>query len=122
MQGIETVSSTSLKISLNETDTTAFKSLINETTNNNDDPKDFNIEKIISSIYEIKSDSDYYKLKESVVSTNNQEYIYLFAQGILDIFFEEQHFNNFISNNGITISQKNIIYDETLNLLLVSII
>jgi len=118
MQNFENVSSTSLKISPNKFDTITFKSSINDTTNNDDDdPKNFNIEKIISSIYEIKSDSDYYKLKESVVLTNNPEYIYLFAQGILDIFFEEQHFNN-VSNNGITISQKNIIYDETLNLLL----
>jgi len=118
MQSIETASTTSLQLP-NSSNTLTSKSLIKDTKSNIDN-ENFNIEKIIDLIYEIKSDGDFYKLKDSVVRTNNSEYIYLFAQGIFDIFFEGQHLFNYNNNDGITISQKNIIYDETLNLLLVS--
>eukprot|EP00833_Pecoramyces_ruminatium_P008101 jgi/Orpsp1_1/1182133/evm.model.c7180000080031.1 len=93
---------------------------INDTTNNiNVHSNEFNIENVLNSIYDIKNENDFYKLRKIVVSTGNNEYIYRFAQGILEICFVEQNFNTAFSNNtNITISQKNIIYDETLNLLL----
>lgn len=96
---------------------------INDTTNNiNVHSNEFNIENVLNSIYDIKNENDFYKLRKIVVSTGNNEYIYRFAQGILEICFVEQNFNTAFSNNtNITISQKNIIYDETLNLLLVNI-
>ncbi|ORX55858.1 hypothetical protein BCR36DRAFT_402681 [Piromyces finnis] len=97
--------------------TITAKTTENDTITNSNEPNDFNIEKVVNSIYEIKSDLDFFKLRSSVVATKNSEYIYRFSQGVLDIFFGENQFDNIIYSN-ISISQKNIIYDETLNLLL----
>jgi len=101
---------------------TQYANDTNLNINNHNPNGEFNIENIINLIYEIKNEKDFYELKRSVVATRNPEFIYRFSQGILDIFFEEQNFEIAFSNNSnITISQKNIIYDETLNLLLVYI-
>jgi len=119
IKNIETQSTNSSLLSPDTPNTITAKTTANDTNNNVNEINGFSIEKVINSIYDIKNDRDFYKLRSSVVATKNSEYIYRFAQGVLDIFFEEHHFDNVVSNN-ITISHKNIIYDETLNLLLVS--